>query len=780
MRQQPNLPIFALEQQIKARLPKQHLVVEAATGSGKSTTLPLWAAETGRVLVVQPRRIACEALAGYVATLTDKKVGHAIRFFSDVDERTDIAFVTPGIALRWLSENQLRDFDTLILDEFHERRWDTDLLLALCRDSHLRLLVTSATLNAQALQHYLSAEQLCAEGRQFEVSLHYAARESHHLPDGRNLAERCAEQVRANLEATAGDVLVFLPGRGEINSCAQQLSQLDCPVLPLHSTISDSERQRILKPSPQQRVILATNVAETSLTIPGVTLVIDSGLERRTEQRNGRTVLSLKRISQASAQQRRGRAGRTAPGHCIRLWGEFAPLEAQTPPQLQREELLEPLLHAAAVGKQLSELDFIEALPSKALGIAGERALQMGATDENGKLSAHGSRLLKVGIDSFFSHLISLMPDTHTREAMVDIGAALSTPQRLYSPPSELDWEKVFNQWLPSYCEATAIIQLMRTAEEHWPQELEVNRDALRQARELAAQLRQSLGLAKLNKASTYQRNALISALLTHAPELAFVRRERRRNAMGNGQLEIQIARDSIIPELCEAAIVLDYFSLPGKGSKQLNTLGLCMMPLRLDDLMRHQLGETEAIDGSLSEGGAQVIRRYAGREIGHEQQALSPDALCQQLSREILANRLFKGLGASLRDDIGAWNLWVQLGEKHGGGEGEPVDAEQWLYQQLSALGCESHADVELLDADDFAFAGIPDWQREGFDEAYPRSLVLAELKLDVEYLPLRRQVVVHYRSGLRKDGPKRWELPRWNGWKIIYQKASKRVTLN
>ncbi|GGB01095.1 helicase-related protein [Agarivorans gilvus] len=780
-----SLPIEALKTDFLAQLNQHHLVVEAATGSGKSTHLPVWAASLGKVLVVQPRRIACEALASYVsqqlaAAGKAYRVGYAIRFHSTVEQHTDIAFVTPGIALRWLAEGKLADYAVMIIDEFHERRWDSDLLLALVKPLALRIVVTSATLQGDRLAAYLPAKVLQAQGREFPVEVSYLAREAHHLPDNQNMLEAVKAALNIAMAKDQGDILVFLPGRGEIQRCLDSLSKLDAQVLALHASISAEQRQTILDSSNEprpRRVILATNVAETSLTIPRISAVIDSGLERRTQQRAGRTVLSLARISRASAEQRRGRAGRVQAGHCYRLWGEFAPLENTTPPQMQREELLEPMLFAASCGKALASLTFLEALPDKSLQLAKARLQTMQALVGEDSLSEHGKRLLKLPIDSYFSHLVELVSSANEKAAMLDLAAALSINQRLLSKPSGEHALKQLSHWQPLHCDMTMLLDLLRGRA--WPEELDVNQQALTQAQELAEQLRAVMAQDDLAEAQPYDRDKLLGCLIEKAPELVYVRREKRPQAMANGHTEIELGRDSLLADEQAAALVFDIYSLPGRGHKQLKNIGLCMAPLSFTLLQAKQVGELVAT-GELDSEGRQCMQRvYAGRVIATEQHRASPEQCRQALVQQLLTKQLPDFQELNVAEDIAAWNLWVSLGEKHGGGEGQPLEVEAWLLERLQELGVEQVDDMSLLEPQDLQFAGIPSWLRADFEARYPRLLVLADLKLDIEYLSRTKQVIAHYHSGGRKAGPKRWELPAWSGWRVYYKKASKRVAL-
>ncbi|WP_315900059.1 helicase-related protein [Ferrimonas balearica] len=774
------LPIDPLKPRYLEALNRTHLVVEADTGSGKSTRLPLWAAERGRVLVVEPRRVACTALAEYLAGQSGAplgtEVGYAIRFDSNVTDQTQVAFVTPGIALRWLSEDGLAGFSTVIIDEFHERRWDTDLLLALLkgRGQH-RLVLTSATVDGARLAQYLAGERLYAEGRRFEVQIAHRARDSQSLPDERGLEARVRDAVLEQFDAREGDILVFLPGRREISQCEAALKPAlgeRALVLPLHASVPKPVQRQALTAGPQRRVILATNVAETSLTIPGVTVVIDAGLERRTRQRNGRTVLGLARISKASAAQRSGRAGRIAPGFCLRLWGQHAPLEALTPPELQREELVEPMLAAACAGAKLDTLAFVDPLPEKSLALARERLTVMAALDEEGGITEHGRALFPLPIDTQFAHLITAMPDKPCQEAMVDLAAALSLGQRLWRLPSGETALRALKAWQPLPCDGLTLVTLLR---QNPPEELGIDPALRREARQLANQIRAALALPQLAASSHLPYGPWVAAILRAMPELAFVRRAKRRDALGNGVMEVQPGRESRFDDAAEAALVLDLHSLPGRGVKQTLNLATCMLPLSLAQLASAELGEERQGAVAQGEQGMEVTleRVYAGRVIAVRQAQPEGAQARTALVQQILAGKVLAPAGERLLADTRAWALWLALGEA----EGEPVVAERWLADELAALGVESEADLTLLEPEDLRFEGVPEWQRAEFDARYPHFLVLAELKLHVEYQPRGKRVTLVYAEGGRKGDPKRWELPAWPGWRVQYRRASRVV---
>ncbi|MBD1556586.1 ATP-dependent RNA helicase [Vibrio sp. S9_S30] len=773
------LPIDAIKPEFDSLISQHHLVVEAETGSGKSTRLPLWAAQYGRVLVVEPRRIACTSLAEYLAkedrTKLGDKIGYAIKLHSFYSDNTQVVFVTPGVALRWYSENKLSNFDTVMVDEFHERRWDTDLLVSILRreDQH-RLIVTSATLESQRLVDYIGGKRLYAEGRVYSVSVGYRATDTRHLPDIRGLEQKVRTEVEHCLHETEGDILVFLPGRKEITQCQQSLSSLDnVLVTPLHASVSDAQRELALQQQRQQKVVLATNVAETSLTIPNISVVIDSGLERRTMQRNGRTVLSLKHISKASAKQRAGRAGRVQDGVCVRLFGEHAPLDAVTPPELHREALTEAMLASASCGYPLASLTFLDPLPEKSVAQAIERLTQMGAIDEQGAITPHGEILYPLPIDALYADLLTRLPTKPLREAMVDLSAALCTPARLFKLPESEDKLEKLNQWEPKGCDALTLIKLIRGE----PCDvLSVDAQVLGEAQALARQMRDALSLPDLDVASRFDSNALVNEIAQLHPELVFVRREKRRQALGNGYSELTVGRDSRFPDKADAAVVLDQHSLPGRGVKQTLNLATMMMPMAMNQI--EALGIGEWIDGeSLEKAGEWLTRSqyvYAGRVIAER---LNEPQGVKSVVNALLQDKAWKGFAETLKADIAAWNLYQALQKVHT--EGRVENAECWLEQQLHDLGVETLADLDVLEPEDIQFEGIPYWERAEFDEKFPTLLNIGDLQLTVEYFPSKKLVHVVYLRGLRKGDPKRWELPRWSGWRVQYRKASRIVDI-
>ncbi|MHA7228974.1 helicase-related protein [Vibrio campbellii] len=776
------LPIDSLQAEFDQLVNHHHLVVEAETGSGKSTRLPLWAANHGRVLVIEPRRIACTSLAEFLAEQSGqplgKKIGYAIKLHAHYDENTNVVFVTPGVALRWFAEDKLASFDIVMVDEFHERRWDIDLLTAILKqEKQHRLIVTSATLEGEKLANYLDAKRLRSKGRCFPVTVTYRSLDSRYLPNKKGCENDVVRTVKEALEDEEGDILVFLPGRKEITQCSQMLQNLDdVMVVKLHASVTDEERHRALTVQKQRKVVLATNVAETSLTIPNIRVVIDSGLERRTVQRNGRTALTLTNISKASAAQRMGRAGRVAEGACIRLFGEHAPLELVTPPELHREELVEPMLAAACCGYRLSELSFLDSVPEKSLNSALQTLQGMEAIDEQGDITEHGKKVYPLPIDALFADLVTRIQTKSEKEAMIDLAAALSVPAQLYQLQGGESAEALAQEE-PFGCDASLMIRLVRG--EQLPG-VNVDASVLDEAQGLAKQMREVFELPDLEVASRYKRDELTKAIATLHPELVFVRRERRRDALGNGLMEMMVGRNSRFPEKSEAALVLDSHSVPGRGVKQTLNLASVMLPISLKLLRELELGDWQQGETNYEEEAPRATMHltYAGRTICTEFQALEGGVAVQSIVEMIEAETLLPGFAPLRKQQIQHWKIYNALGLNP-----EPVDKAKldglsfltWLVEQLETLGVESMEDIELFEADDIPFEGIPDWEYQDFAEQFPLKLLLAELKLDVEYFVSRKLVHVIYTDGNRKGDPKRWELPRWSGWKVQYKKASR-----
>ena len=390
------------------------LVLEAPPGAGKTTQVPLalldasWLAGR-RIVMLEPRRVAARSaamfMAGQLGEEVGQTVGYRIRFENRVSARTRIEVVTEGILTRMIQDDpELEGIGALLFDEFHERHLAADLGLALALDvqaglrEDLRIVVMSATLDGQRLAAFLDAPRLSSEGRGHPVAIsHFPARREESLEAQ---ARRAAEEALAR---HPGDVLVFLPGQREIARVQAALEAaalpVDTEVLALHGELPVEQQSRVLQPAPdgRRRVVLATNVAESSVTLPGVRVVIDSGLARepRFDPNSGFPRLDVVPIAQASADQRAGRAGRVAEGWAWRLWPQSQRLEAQRRPEIAQVELAGLALELAAWGSE--GLRFVDPPPPGALAAARELLQRLGALAASGGITAQGRRMLALG-----------------------------------------------------------------------------------------------------------------------------------------------------------------------------------------------------------------------------------------------------------------------------------------------------------------------------------------------------------------------------------------------
>ena len=421
------LPIEALLPEVKATLAAAtRLVIEAPPGAGKTTRVPIALLDTpwcsGRILMLEPRRVAARAAAAFMAASlgepVGRTVGYRVRNDARVSDATRVEVVTEAILTRMLQDDpSLEGVSAVLFDEFHERNLQADLGLALALDAQaalrpdLRLVVMSATLDGERLARHLDGPRLRSEGRSHPVTIE-------HLPvrPGEDLRAHARRAVVRALDAIDGDVLVFLPGKAEIRALARVLEANPDTrigeVLELHGELDLAEQARVLAPGPSgvRRVVLATNVAESSVTLPGVRAVVDSGLARepRFDPTSGFSRLTTVLISQASATQRAGRAGRVAPGVAIRLWPESTRLDAGIRPEISQVELAPLALELALWGP--ADLRWLDPPPAGPLAEARERLRIFDAIDVSGRITPHGRAIAGLGVHPRLGHLLIAAP----------------------------------------------------------------------------------------------------------------------------------------------------------------------------------------------------------------------------------------------------------------------------------------------------------------------------------------------------------------------------------
>ncbi|MBV8189334.1 MAG: ATP-dependent helicase HrpB [Alphaproteobacteria bacterium] len=427
-------------------------VLVAPPGAGKTTRVPLalldepWLAG-GKIVMQEPRRLAARAAARRMAATLGESVGetvgYRVRLDSKVGPRTRIEVVTDGLFLRRLQDDpSLEGVGCVIFDELHERGLETDISFALVRED-LRMVAMSATLDPGPVAERLGGAPIVeSAGRMFPVETRYLERE----PIGR-IEDAVTSVIRRALAEEHGSALAFLPGIAEIRRVAERLGDLgrEVDVAPLYGDLSPAEQDRAIAPAPSDRrkVVLATSIAETSLTIEGVRLVIDSGLMRlpRFSPRSGMTRLETMRVSQASAEQRRGRAGRLAPGVCYRLWTEEAQrgLLPFTPPEILDADLGPLALELAVWGAREADLPWLTAPPAAALASARSLLTDLAAIDETGAITPHGRAMASLGQHPRLAHLVLKGRALGQPRLAALLAAILSERDFLRLPPGQRD-----------------------------------------------------------------------------------------------------------------------------------------------------------------------------------------------------------------------------------------------------------------------------------------------------------------------------------------------------
>ncbi len=437
-----NLPIHNVIAEIKQALNRHHRVVlQAPPGAGKTTAVPLafldqpWL-QKKQIIILEPRRLAARNAASRMAFLLDEKVGQTVGYQIRQDrcftERTKILVLTEGILTRKLqADPELKNTALVIFDEFHERNLHADLSLALCLQSQqilredLKVLVMSATLNTQAIVSLLQKDTsapvplIQSEGRSFPVVNHYldkAIKQNDQL----QLLSALTDTVKQVIHNHNDNCLVFLPGVKEINQLLNRISHylqsvaIDNILLaPLHGSLSKQQQDQAIKATPQglRKIVLATNIAETSLTIDGISCVIDSGLERLLDYSpaSGMNRLTTQLVSQDSTEQRSGRAGRLSPGSCYRLWTQQQQkrLQKHSLAEILHSDLSSLLLELANWGvQQVDELQWLDLPPSAAVEQAKSLLMELDAISSEGKITAHGRDMLRLGTHPRLAHMM--------------------------------------------------------------------------------------------------------------------------------------------------------------------------------------------------------------------------------------------------------------------------------------------------------------------------------------------------------------------------------------
>jgi ATP-dependent helicase HrpB len=564
------LPIDVALPQLRRAL-QEHVsaVLTAPPGAGKSTVVPLvlldepWAAGK-RILMLEPRRLAARAVALRMAqTLGEpvgRTVGYRMRLDTKVSRDTRIEVVTEGVLTRMLqTDPELEGVAAVLFDEYHERSLQADLGLALTLDArasvtpHLKILVMSATLEGAAVSRLLGdAPVVTAHGRSFPVETRYAGKGLPPLPEtgaARGTQESpealAARLVRRALEEEQGDVLVFLPGAREIHR-VRTLLEGSAPlasngggrvqVLPLYGELSSEDQDAALRPATagSRRVVLATNIAETSLTIPGVRVVVDSGLVRRSrfDPATGMSRLETERVSRASAEQRQGRAGRVERGVCYRAWSESAQrsLAPFSPAEILEADLAPLALELGSWGvRDAATLRWLDPPPAALLASARDLLARLGALDADGRITPHGREMARLGVHPRLAHMLLRAKETGALPLAADLAALLSERDLLRGTAAARD------------ADIRGRIDALRGQGETGG----IDRAALQRARRGARELLRQLRAPADCSADDPARGGSVGGLLA----LAFPDRIGRRRAGGEGRFTLTNGRGAHFAE---------------------------------------------------------------------------------------------------------------------------------------------------------------------------------------------------------------------------------------
>ena len=714
------LPIDELIPEILQHLDgAANLVLEAPPGAGKTTRVPpaLLARDAREVLVLEPRRLAARLAARYVALEREERVGetvgYQVRFEEVAGPHTRLRFLTEGVLTRrLLSDPTLDRVACVVLDEFHERHLEGDLALALLRRlqrTHrrdLKLVVMSATLDAAPIAAYLDgARILRSAGRQYPLEIEYTPHSAAAVEDRVALA---LEQLAAR--AFTGHALVFLPGAFEIRraqaACAAIARKHDWLLLPLYGDQSPEEQDRAVAPSPQTKIILSTNVAESSITIDGVSAVIDSGLARVASHSpwSGLPTLQIARISQASANQRAGRAGRTGPGRAIRLYPreDFVRRPAQDVPQILREDLTPAALLLHAMNTGLASLDWLNAPPPAAIDHAEDLLGQLGAT---------GATAREMARYPLHPRLARLVVESGRRGVMPEgaaIAALLSAGERL-----------------PARVAHGSRSDLFALLESDWSP----------YAARLVRQLGGGSARGRVRTPQTpAQEDALLISVLTAFPDRVARRRQGADLQLASGS-SAQLAPNSTVT----AGLMVAVEAEDRQDQKSpLVRLASAIEPEWLLDLFPHRLHETSTLEWHRAGERVEAVTSLLFDQVPIETRRTAPDPAAAGV---FLARKAVEtGLARFVKtEEIAAFQARVNFAAQHGAVPALDDPAIEAALASL-AVGLKSFAELE-------AAAG-----KDGLLRAVERAMpapsrrLLEELAPAAIRLPRGRQVRVHY----------------------------------
>ena len=716
------LPIDPLLPSILDHLRRENnLVLEAPPGAGKTTRVPpaLLELDGREALVLEPRRLAARLAARFVASsrgeAVGETVGYQVRFEEAAGPRTRLRFLTEGVLTRrLLADPTLARVGVVVLDEFHERHLEGDLALALLRRLQrtkrpdLRLVVMSATLDAGPVAGYLGARTLRSEGRQYPLEMEYT-------PHSASPLEQQVASALERLETSEGHALVFLPGAAEIRraqaACSALARRKGWAVLPLHGDQPPEEQDRAVAPSERRKVILSTNVAESSVTIEGVGAVIDSGLARVAAQSpwSGLPTLAVGRISQAAANQRAGRAGRTGPGRVVRLYPleDFVRRPDQDTPEIARADLAPAalLLHSMGVAR-MNDIEWLDAPPAASVEHAEDLLRQLGAS------GATAREMARYPLHPRLARLIVEACRRGVAEDGCTVAALLSAGERLPEQPAHKTRS-----------------DLLALLEARWePRTFQV----VRQVRRIVGPDRRD----RLSHLSHEEcEDALLISVLTAFPDRVARRRQGDQLQLASGG-PAQLARSSTV---ADAEFLVAVEAEDRRDQKTpLVRLASAIRPEWLLDLFPERVRETAGVEWNRSAERVEGITALLFDQIAIEESRGAPDPAA---ASALLAS---KALDAGLArfadgDEVEALRARVEFASRHG--SVPALDVERAL-RELAA-GLKSFGELEAAARG----GGLP----RALEQQMPPQArrLLAEIAPERIALPRGRHVRVHYDPG-------------------------------
>jgi len=778
-----SLPVEELFDRFRQERDAGHpVVVQSPTGSGKSSLVPLWCLTDGAVLVVEPRRVAARALSRRCAQLLDVplggRVGYATRGDACFDESTQLLFVTPGVAVSMLGKGRLERFATVILDEFHERRAETDLLLAQARAVGRldRMVLLSATLETRRLVDEWGFVRLESQGREFPVDVEHFAEDGQRAPEAKGLAQR-VERAVVRLEQAEGTVLVFLPGVGEISETAAWLaSRHEWEVLPLHGGLSPDQQDRVFAPRVVPlRVVLSTNVAESAVTVPDVVAVIDSGLERRMERDGSLLVLSLGSISQASADQRTGRAGRTAPGRAIRLWHHGQKLRSASPPEVLTDEPTSWVLAALAAGLDPMGLPWLDRPLASSLRRSLESLEEAGLVTEDSwslepglRITRMGLRALEYPMDPLLAALCVRLEDGSAWKDGLALAAALSGRSLLLPRPDAAQMR--MRQELSGGSGDAGLLAAAVQADAQAARSAGIHLGAWREAREEFSRLCARMGCEPEGWPSHVQGKALGIGFARILPTCLRMRQGTVGKGAGSqpvwsapGGRSLRLSQGSLAAQgpAPELMVTLCVHGSQRSDGKLVHTAE-AVQGLTRSEVVSEGLGRMEVLEAWKDGEDVWVkVRHYvAGRPVGDSvREATDPALWAQGVARLWLDADL-----ASLRQELSNWWMWKCL--QDGAWSAPPGDVRVFLTEQLLL--------PEILSAQRLPRCPVRLPRPAAVDadalaQAYPDRFSGPDWTVQVQYDVWKGRVELRSLEGKPPVHLERIARPAaWNGWSL------------